>query len=481
MRLGPLELRRRTTVTAAAEPTPAPHQAAGASGTVNLSGFLQPDDERNHELRFPHSLRTFDRMHRTDGAVREAYLHTIAPILNATWTVEPGGQEPGDLEVAEFVRCAYFDWPTTPFMTMLQLTLRYLRQGFQLFEVTEKVITAGLEYGVADAADPTTVDARQFLTWDRFEHRRPETVWKWDTKDGQLVNVVQWAFKDGDFGMWTMPAENLALFVNEQEGDDYTGFSVLRPAYKSWKLKELVERVAAMSVETHGVGLRAVYLPSEAKSDSTMVDNVEAQMETLRAGESNFIIFPGPRQQTAATNGGASDGYLLEIVAPPGGLPDFVPFLNYLRGDIKGAVLARFSELGHGHTGARATSDSQSEVWYDALVAVANYVSSVHDTLIQRLVDKNYPGVTKYPKLVASGIEAKSLAEFAQANAQLVAAGAMTLDRSYRAYVRDGIQAPPEDDPEKADLEHQPVPPTEPLNDLTTKPPADAGGDPTDE
>lgn len=475
MRIGPLELRRLPdTAVAADAPTGDVHaKSVGASGTINIGGFLHQDDERNHELRSPEMFRTFDRMHRTDPAVREAYLHTTVPVANATWDVEPASDDPDHLEHAEMLRCAFFDWLDTPFNGVMQLALRYLRQGRQLFEVTEKVITASLEVATPDSEEDTIVPARQFVTWARFEHRRPETIWKWVTEDGVLQQVVQHAYKDGNWGNWTMDADNLLLLVNEQEGDDFDGFSIIRPAYKPWKLKEMVERVAAIAIQTHGAGIRVAYVPSEAKNDQSLIDDVEEQLETLQAGESGHIIFPGPKQVAASVTGTPSDGYLLEVLAPPGGLPDFTPFLDYLRADIKGAVLARFSELGHGRTGSRATSDSQSEVWYDALHAVAGYVSDAWQPSIKRLIDKNYAGVDRYPRLVARDIETKSLAEFAQANSQLVAAGAINLDRSYRAYVRQGIDAPDEDEPDENDLDQQ----TEPEGDLPPAPPPPGPGD----
>lgn len=447
---------RRAQAAAAPDPTPSNTRPQGASGTINMAGFLVSEEE-NPELQFPQSLRTFRRMLRTEPAVREAYLHTVMPIVNATWDIEEASDAPIDLEIAEMVRCAYFDWATTPFKQTLQLACRYMAQGYQVFELTEKVVTAALDVADPTSGDTRTLPARQFVTYDRWEHRKPETIYKWIAQGGVLTAVEQLAMKyqpDGSssYGPWTIPAEDLVVFVCEQEGDDFRGESLLRAAYKPWKMKELVERIGVMSIEANGVGIRVAYTPTEAKTDEGIVNKVSEMLEDLRAGESNYMVFPGPKA-TASGTGAGTDGYNFEIATPAGGLPDFTPFLTYFRGDIKGTVLARFTELGHGQTGSRATSDSQSEVWYAALHATADYIASVHAAPIARLVDKNYPNVEAYPKLVARDIETKSLAEFAQANAQLVAAGAVETDRSYRAFVRQGLDAPPEDDPDAVDLE----------------------------
>lgn len=432
---------------AAASPSTPPHKPAGASGTVNMSGFLVPD-EYNDDLRWPQSLKIYQKMLRSDAAVREAYMHTMTPILNATWDIDPASDDPQDLEVAEFIRRAYFEWPVSPFKQTLALTLKYLAQGFQLFEVTEQIVEAELVYADPKTGNPVTVPSRQFVTWRRWEHRRPETLFKWNSVDGELVDVVQIAYKDGNYGEWTIPADAIALFVNEQEGDDFTGVSLLRSVYKSWYEKDLVERVMVMATEVHGIGIRNVYLPDDARNDAAEMARVEAMMQSLKAGGSNYLVWPGPKATASSATGGGSSGYFFEVVAPTGGLPNFVPILNYLRGDIKGAVLARFSELGHSATSTKSggNTNTQAEIWYAALHATADYVASVHNEKIKQLVLRNYDGVERFPTLVPRDIESKSLALFATSNAALVAAGAIVPDSSYRAYIRAGMDAPDEDE-----------------------------------
>lgn len=460
MKIGPLELRRARA--AAATPTTAPHKPAGASGTINMAGFLVPD-EYNDDLRWPDSLKIYRRMLRGDAAVREAYMHTVAPVLNATWDIDPASDDPQDLEIAEFIRRAYFEWPVSPFKQTLALTLHYLAQGFQLFELTEQIVDAEIVYQDPKTNSDVTVPTRQFVTWRRWEHRRPETIWKWNSVDGELQDVIQLAYKDGTYGEWEIPVADIALFVNEQEGDDFTGVSLLRSAYKSWYEKDLIEKIMTMSVERHGLGVTVGYLPDEARNDEEMIARFDSMFASLKAGQSSHLIFPGPKQQASTVAGGAATGYLVEVLTPGGGLPDFVPILNYLRGDIKGAVLARFSELGHSGGGSSGKSggntNTQAEIWYAALHATADYVASVHNEKIKQLVLRNYTDIERFPTLVPRDIETKSLSTFAAANAALVAAGAIEPDKSYRAYIRAGIDAPDED--ETSDVE-DPADHTEP-------------------
>jgi hypothetical protein len=470
MRIGPFELTRRRALAAATEPAAAPYRAEGASGTVILNGFLQQIDEFNRDLAWPNSIDVFDRMQRSDGSVQEALAHITEPVKNATWSVAPASEDPDDLEIAEFGRCAYFEWLEQPWTELLDQTLDYLVYGHALFEVTEKVVDAELRY--ADpAAAPSQNDAgrreqpeivkpsRQFVTFERFEQRLPRTVYRWEVEAGRLVYVQQRVYRDDTYIEPTIQAEHLLVFTNKKRGDDFTGRSLLRAAYKAWSMKELLERVDAMAVERHGVGTWVAYPPQAHANDDGVLDRLEQILVALRAGSYSYIVSPGPRQTAT------QDGYLFEVISPGGQLPDITPRLNYHRAEIKAAVLARFAELGHAQTGARATGDTQSKVWYDALHAVASYICEVHQPRLEALVRANYGDVARFPKLCVSDIEARNLQEFADSVAKLVASGAVEADRSFRSFVRQGLDAPEEDNPEQVDELRQPPDPTAPVDE----------------
>ncbi len=454
MKIGPFQIGRTQ---AATQPAPKPARELGASGTVNMAGLLV-QDEYNPNLRGKLALRVFDRMRRSDASVREALQHIRVPILNATWEVEPASDDPADLEIAAFIRAAYFEWPTQPFSEYLSQALHYLTFGHQVFEQVDQIVDAELEYDDPQQSAPVTVPSRQYVTVRYFGQRLQSTIWKWNLADGDLESVTQQVFKPdskggGNYDQIEIPADRLVVYTNEREGDDYTGISLLRTAYKAWTMKELLEKVASVSSERHGVGINVVYIPSQYRDDDVMLDRIEEMMQNIRSGEFNYLVFPGPKG--GASNAGTQDGFHFEIVSPPGGIPDFTPQLEYHRGEIKGNVLARFAELGHGSTGARATGDVQSEVWYDALHSVAKHISDVNAVAIKRLVDANYPNVTRYPRLCAYDIESRNLTEFADAVSKLVMSQAVIADKPMRDFTRKGIDAPPEAEETEQELQDQ--------------------------
>lgn len=468
MRLGPFDVTRRAVTAAAENPTPRARRERGASGTVNIDGFLQPT-EYLAELRWPQGLKVWDRMSRSDASVEEALQHITAPVKNATASIHPPENPTVDELVAtELVRRAFFEWLGQPWTEYLDQVLDYLPFGHAVFETPLAIVDADLR--IPDPAGGTMVDGgrkvprtistgpRQWATWKRFAHRLPETILKWNVEDGDLVSVEQQVFRGRSYETVVLEARDLLVLTNRKRGDDFTGRSILRSAYKPWFFKELIEKVEAVSLERWGVGIPVAYPPQSLKDDDETLDRLEEILQSLRGGAFSYVVMPGPKQQRDTVGG--VEGYLLELLSPSGTPPDFESAKQYHRSEIKAAVLARFAELGHGQTGARSTGDTQQQVWYDALHAVAKYIADAHAPKIKQLVDMNVR-VDRYPTLVFEDIESKSLAEFAQANALLVNAGALRVDRGYRAFVRRSVDAPPEDDPEAMD-EHEMEMPGEP-------------------
>lgn len=442
MRIGPLTIERTPEAVVAA--TPRAPRELGASGTVNLDGFLQ-SLEYNADLTGETGINTFERMRSADGSVAEALAHITAPIRNATWEIEPASTELIDLEIAEAVRRSLFVWPAQPWSEYLEQALDYLVFGHQVFETVWQVVSDELAFAdpnVTPAAE-ITVPARQFLTFRRFAPRLPKTIWRWNMDGGDLLSITQNTWRGSSYEQVEIPAEQLVVFVNGRRGDDMTGRSLLRAAYKHWVMKETVEKIEVIALERHGVGVWVAYPAGSAANDAAILDRLEDILQNLRAGAQTYIVAPGPKGQSSVAG---QDGYLFELVTPGGTPPDFKAAKEYHRGEIKGSVLVRFSELGHASVGARATGDTQSEVWKDALHAVARHICEVNDAPIRRFVAANY-GHDRYPKLTVENIESRSLEEFATGHAKLVAAGAITPDVSYRAFVRRETGAPPEDDP----------------------------------
>lgn len=468
----------------------------GASGTINYGGYLQPSDYNPDLTRFQ-ALDVYERMRRSDASVRETLWTIKQPIINAQWAIiAPDDADDTEREIAEFVRAALFDWLEQPWTEMLEHALTYLDFGHSVFEPTFQIVERSLtvrEQITGATVDPnadtpppdagaavesetepdaieaselptatkdvvaipvplppdtktTVMPARKFTTWRKFAPRLPRTIWQWHVDSfGELTKITQLVFMPQDDGSQTykvvdIPAQNLMVFTHEKWGDEWTGISLLRSVYKAWVMKELIEKIAGIAYERHGVGYIVGYMSRDRADDKAMQDEFANIIQGLRADA--WMVVPGPKLMSGATG---DQGYLLEILTPPGGIPNFEPILTYWRSEIAGGMLARFKELGHAAVGSKATADVQAAVWYNALHAVARYLEAIFNIAIRRLVDLNYPGVQRYPTLKASGIEARNLLEFAQTVALGADAEMLSPDLATRNWFRATIDAPPED------------------------------------
>lgn len=455
----------------------------GGAGTTNYRGLLIPD-EYNADLRWPQSIDVWERMRRSDSTVREALLHITAPIMAADRVILPP-EEPDDLdlELQAFAEALLFDWLDQPFPEFLHQACSCLAMGHSLFETVYKVVNAPLRYrktmeqeatpsvDTSPAGDPILKDvpvpkvpdqewvdvpARQFVVVRKFMHLLPSTISEWQVDTaGDLTAIKQRTFKVGadgsqEYNEAVIPSQDLLVFVHEKWGDEWPGHSILRAAYKPWTIKEMLERVMGIAFERHGVGIPVAYIPRDREDDKQLIEDIQVQLRNLRAGEFTHIVFPGPKST------GNTPGFQFEVLSPGGQFPDFRESLEYLRAEIKGALLVRFSELGHGQAGARATASTQAEVWYAALEAFADLIATEINRFLRRMIDLNYPEVTRYPTFAFTGLKAKNLLEFAQAVALLTNAQVLHPDTPTREWVRTEIDAPLEDTQEaklRADMQ----------------------------
>jgi hypothetical protein len=436
----------------------------GASGTINLKGFLH-QLEYNRELTGKQGLKVWDRMRRSDASVREALWHIEMPIRNATWRCEPASTEASDLELCAFWETTLHEWlggePNDPdyqaaiavtgagFDTTLQQILSCLAYGHSVFEIVGKIVDGEMEYEHPDTGEPVQFSRGPIETWHKLAQRLPQTIWRWHQQNGDIYAIEQRVFKNDSYETIDIPGEDLMVFTLNREGDDFTGESILRPAYKAWLLKELVEKIMGVAAERFGVGIPIGYVPESAENDEVAQARLSTILAQLRAGAFAHVVVPG--KKATSTD---SDGYLIEILSPTGGFPDFDALLTYLRAEISAAVCARFSQLGHGKVGARATGDTQSKIWEDSLHVFARFIAGVLEQGLRRLSLKNFPPPRRWPRILVEDIEADNLEAFATANAALVTSQAIIADKQYRQYVRRVIDAPREADDTSGPADH---------------------------
>jgi hypothetical protein len=405
-----------------AAPTPATALAVRERGyttdpmTANFWGV--PDlAEHTPELRWPLSVDVFDAMSRQDAQVSSVFRAVTTPILRTQWRVDGTGCRPevtahvaSDLglpivgegnDVPAIRTRDRFSWPRH-----LRLAMLMLRYGHSYFEQVYRVDS------------PDGLAHLRKLGW-----RPPKTIAKFNVaRDGGLVSIEQYGAA-GLVNTITLPVSRLVAYVHDQEGGNWIGQSLLRPAYKNWLLKDRLLRVDTQSVERNGMGI-PVYTGAPNETD---LDAGQEIAENVRSGDNSGAAIP--------------QGAKLELQGVTGTLPKALDSVKYHDEQIARAVLAHFLNLGS-QTGSWALGSTFADFFTLSLQSVAEEIrdtATMH--VVEDLVDLNYGPTEPAPRLVFDEIGSNRDA-IVQAIATLVGAGVLHADEDLEQFVRTAIGLP---------------------------------------
>jgi len=351
-------------------------------------GALQPDLEDNPELRFPSSVKVYSRMRREETQLQSVLRAVKLPIERTNWWLDARDVRP---EVAEFVsrnlglpldgrsgesdrrrRKGRFSWHEH-----LRLALTHLDFGFAFFEQV-------YEY-------------QEGMLWLRKLGERPQPTISFVEvdADGGLKLVTQKSA--------SMKIDRLVAYVNEREGGNWFGVSLLRPSYKFWLLKDRLLRVQAISGDRNGLGI-AVY--TGAPRDEAADPEVQAEREKadLERGLKVAKASRSSEYAGAAVPHGAS----LDFKGVTGDLPDLDKPIRYYDEQMAQAALAHFLNLGK-QTGSWALGTTFADFFALSLQTVALYVADVATQhIVEDLVDLNWGEEEPAPRVVFDEIGSQS-------------------------------------------------------------------------
>jgi hypothetical protein len=429
--------------TASVEP-PAPSKKdilteIGGTGTIIVGGIISMADY-NPDLTGTKRIAIFDQMRLGDASVRAALLAVKLPILAANWYIEPASDSAQDTEIADFVEDCLFNQMELSWNDFLRQCLMHLDYGSAVFEKVFKLNETGQ------------------IIWQKFAPRLSKTIYRWRLQDGITKGVTQ-ILPTG--GLREIPDWKILMFVNEQEGENYEGISLLRPAYKHWYMKDKYYQTDAIATERQGVGVPIVTIPPSA--NATDRAKIEELLQNMRTNEASYIEVPmgwtvGMMDMKAGTN-------VIKSVK------DMI--LHHDR-EITKSVLAQFLELGGTNSGSFALSANQSELFLLSLQAVSKHIQEViNEGAIKELVDLNY-NVTEYPKLEVGRIGTVDFEKISTALYRLALGGLIKADQPLEEYIRNMMELPEavqstEDEFENPDATPVDVPTTGPVVIQKTK------------
>lgn len=405
----------------------------GASGRAHTGGYLELE-ELNRELIGQRGLKIYDRMFRTDGDVRQIVQLCCNPVIGGTWYVQPYGREEAkekDVKIAQFIQ-----WMLLEFMDpnlsghLSQFLPVLLRSGFAPGEQ----VWAKTEY-----------EGEQRMALKNIGMRLPRSIYRWgQDKTGNLTWIEQFdpSATSNNGSMVQIPAKDLVYYRLGAEGDNWEGVSMLRPAYKHWKLKDMLERIDAIGSEREAVGIPICYPPLSATPDQ--LDSVEDALGSMRTNEQGYIIAPGPY---AGDSRDATQGWRIEILSQAKSGKDLHPSLEYHTNKIAAAAISEFMRLNHSSTGSSgAAAQVQADPFQQAVESIASLAEEVlNPSVVERAVEINFPDAEGLPRLCMSQVSQEGITEIADFCNKLITVGAMIPDQHLENFLRERAELPPAD------------------------------------
>lgn len=411
----------------------------GDSGTRRYSGYFIED--YNPEWRDDERVTLVEEMRRGDATIRAALRAIKSPMLSTDWNIVCDEDDEKAEEIRLFVEQNLFNM-RRPWKEFLREALAYLDFGHYCFELIWEKRDGKI--ALADLAP-----------------RIPRSIQKWQLTDGSFgirqvlqTNAVPVTFAE-------IPASKLLILTNDKEGDDVTGQSVLRSAYKHYVFNEILYKIQGISAERFGVGIPVVKL----KEGSGAQDKTDAadMAGNIRSNEMGYIVLP-PQVDTFV------------IQTPEGGAVQsgaMSAAIDHHSKQILMSVLANFLALGDGGVGSLALSEDKSSFFLQVVNDMASYFcEQIGSQVIRRIVDLNFGEQKYYPYLKFSSLGDVDFVNLSNALSTLATSGLVKPDAKIMQWVRREFKMPELTDDQMEMMEEQEIEAA--LGALES---ADSGGD----
>ena len=379
-----------------------------------------------------------DQMVREDPVAQAIRLAWTLPLLSVQWSVQPGGNDPRDIEIAEFVQSALFEHMKGGWQSFLEQAVQFTWRGLSVFEIVARY---DRELGA------TVID--------RLAPRLPWTIDSWEQyKDGRY-GLTQFADMSDplvgtsgsrdQYSGSVLPPDKIVNFRFQPEGDNPEPMGILRPCYGAWRQRRTYLKLEATGFERSAYGIPTCTVEPGANPGD--VEQVNIILRELRSGIRSFAMFP--------------KGFKLEMAEVPM-KADAIRNARVSAGqDMARAALCQFLYTGES-AGSYSLIQGQLDHYTMALQQAANSIAHTLSrgpyALVKRLVNWNFQGVKTYPYIQAGEIRVGDPKQLVEAVKSAVDAGVVTPDALIEAKVRDVLSLPQRVDSDAKPIDADPGP-----------------------
>ncbi len=388
-------------------------QEKGVSGTENYGGTIRREDYNPDFDDWQKAVPIYDKMRRTDSMIRSMLQVIKLPLRGATWQCNPASDDPVDKQIAEFCTNALFDDDSMD----------------DPWDYTLRHILLMLDFGVSVLEKVWKVDDEGYYKFKRLAPRLPKTLREWHVnREGKLIALVQYApvstFSGREdqitkvryggsisYQYLTIPAEYVAVFNMEREGDNYQGTSLLRNVYRNWWFKDQAYHIMGVGLDRWGVGIPIVQLEEGHKLTAGDKDTLVSILQRIRANEQAYMVMPEHSEFTIQPSGGGQ-----------GTQSHFgIQWIDHQDSQIARNVLASFLTMGRDPVGTLGFGSRLTDMFISSLDGIAAGVGGdIKRQLVKPLCDLNFDmSRRKYPEPVCLDLEQTELSAYIEALTQL--------------------------------------------------------------
>lgn len=370
-----------------------------------------------------------EKMRRSDGRCGRTATMIKYPFLQADWWLEPANDSPEAMFIKEAVQYNMFVHMKTPWRTyVLPHALLSLEYGFSVFhKIFDEPLSFTAKEGSWHGAKNYTI-----RPWRKLAFRHPVSIEdRFELGQDGGLNAVRQILPQEPTET-RIPAEEIIVVCPNREGDDWTGISIYRRAYKHFLIKEKLELLQAMAAERWALPFPVFTPENVTMAGQEVVDRCNEIAKKMRSHEQMWAFLP--------------PGILMDILNPGRDLPDFTGQINYHNEQISSCMLQEFMDLSQTKSGARAVGQVQDDPFWAALQATAEQIGEPFVKYgIEPWVLLNFPDSKELvPKLKCSRIAPSEVGPLADGIAKLVQEGLLTPTPETEQHVRRELKFPQE-------------------------------------
>jgi hypothetical protein len=261
------------------------------------------------------------------------------------------------------------------------------------------------------------------------------TIEKWKIECGEVKEIYQNVITDGFTPRW-IQAKDLVILVNEQEGDNFEGMSILRPIYGNYIRKDLDQKLMMIGAEKSAVGTPTVYVPSSWLTSTTSpdMDALRLILRNYTSHQDAYLILPDKLKD---------GGFTLEKNTFDGSA--LLDMIREEKADVMASILASFLDIGISKSGGNSQNQGQMALFLNALQSIAEEVIDVMDDIAHDYYVLNF-GIPKVRlDMTISGITMDSVKDMIASLRNLATGALIEPDEMLEKMLRIRMDLPAKD------------------------------------